>query len=135
MKNLNILDDNNVRNLMSMLNSPDSDNKYIAIESIKQLDLTNSADFVLLLYNFAEMAPLEWENVPNVMEILQFHNVWTTKSSVECIKRLREKELCTSNEAFTLFCELESVKLREQLKVWGYPVEFIDIEIKFKTNV
>ena len=135
MKEKPLIDSDAVKRIMGMLNSSDLDNKYVGLKALNESNIDDSISFLIVLYKFSKSGSNDWkEHAPKVwsaMESIRLVDDETQQPTASVLLR-KMIELSAPIEAITLYLELHSQQLIETLQAWGYPMEYMDVEIKLK---
>jgi hypothetical protein len=122
-------------NLLSMLNSSDRDNYYVALKAIDAHEFDDSTvGFLLYLYKFSKCTYAKWkEEAPKSTVILE-----------KLLRGLSDEPLTYSRaltvminkrvnkDSIEMFLERHVKELVTQLENIGYPTEKLDLSIKLK---
>jgi hypothetical protein len=126
-----IFDKEETRNLMSMLQSEDTENHVIAFKSLSNVDFNKYVGELLVLYKFANKDSKAWEDAGTVGKKL-LKIVDTDKS----LTSPRTLSLITANKgskaSIELFMESFVRDMTRMLESIGYPTDKIEIDIKLK---
>ena len=126
-----IFDKEETRNLMSMLQSEDTENHVIAFKSLSNVDFNKYVGELLVLYKFANKDSKAWEDAGTVGKKL-LKLVDTDKS----LTSPRTLSLITANKgskaSIELFMESFVRDMTRMLESIGYPTDKIEIDIKLK---
>lgn len=126
-----IFDKEETRNLMSMLQSEDTENHVIAFKSLSNVDFNKYVGELLVLYKFAHKDAKAWKDAGAVGEKL-LKLVDTDKS----LTSPRTLSLITANKgskaSIELFMESFVRDMTRMLESIGYPTDKIEIDIKLK---
>lgn len=119
------------RNLMSMLQSEDTENHVIAFKSLSNVDFNKYVGELLVLYKFANKDSKAWEDAGTVGKKL-LKLVDTDKA----LTSPRTLSLITANKgskaSIELFMESFVRDMTRMLESIGYPTDKIEIDIKLK---
>lgn len=119
------------RNLMSMLQSEDTENHVIAFKSLSNVDFNKYVGELLVLYKFAHKDSKAWKDAGAVGEKL-LKLVDTDKA----LTSPRTLSLITANKgskaSIELFMESFVRDMTRMLESIGYPTDKIEIDIKLK---
>jgi hypothetical protein len=126
-----IFDKEETRNLMSMLQSEDTENHVIAFKSLSNVDFNKYVGELLVLYKFAHKDSKAWKDAGAVGEKL-LKLVDTDKA----LTSPRTLSLITANKgskaSIELFMESFVRDMTRMLESIGYPTDKIEIDIKLK---
>lgn len=126
-----IFDKEETRNLMSMLQSEDTENHVIAFKSLSNVDFNKYVGELLVLYKFAHKDAEAWKDAGTVGKKL-LKLVDTDKS----LTSPRTLSLITANKgskaSIELFMESFIRDMTRMLESIGYPTDKIEIDIKLK---
>ena len=122
-------------NLISMLNSSDRDNYYVALKAIDAHDFDDkSVGFLLYLYKFSKSTYEEWENeAPKAAKLLDKLLPGISGEPLTYSRALTvmiDKRVDT--DAIEMFLERHVKELVGQLETMGYPTIKLDFSIKLK---
>ena len=126
------LDKETVKNILKMLRSPDSDNTYIAFQSLENMSLKNKEGEVIVLFKYSKMSMHDWEtNSPKCYKILSTYFTNTKNiTSGECLSLMTSKN--SSKASIELFLELFVTDMVDMLGNLGYPTDKFDLQITLK---
>jgi hypothetical protein len=126
-----IFDKEETRNLMSMLQSEDTENHVIAFKSLSNVDFNKYVGELLVIYKFAHKDSKAWEDAGTVGKKL-LKLVDTDKA----LTSPRTLSLITANKgskaSIELFMESFVRDMTRMLESIGYPTDKIEIDIKLK---
>jgi hypothetical protein len=126
-----IFDKEETRNLMSMLQSEDTENHVIAFKSLSNVDFNKYVGELLVIYKFANKDSKAWEDAGTVGKKL-LKLVDTDKA----LTSPRTLSLITANKgskaSIELFMESFVRDMTRMLESIGYPTDKIEIDIKLK---
>ena len=126
-----IFDKEETRNLMSMLQSEDTENHVIAFKSLSNVDFNKYVGELLVIYKFSNKDSKAWEDAGTVGKKL-LKLVDTDKA----LTSPRTLSLITANKgskaSIELFMESFVRDMTRMLESIGYPTDKIEIDIKLK---
>jgi hypothetical protein len=126
-----IFDKEETRNLMSMLQSEDTENHVIAFKSLSNVDFNKYVGELLVLYKFANKDSKAWEDAGTVGK--KFLKLVDTDKALTSPRTL---SLITANKgskaSIELFMESFVRDMTRMLESIGYPTDKIEIDIKLK---
>lgn len=126
-----IFDKEETRNLMSMLQSEDTENHVIAFKSLSNVDFDKYVGELLVIYKFAHKDSKAWKDAGTVGKKL-LKLVDTDKA----LTSPRTLSLITANKgskaSIELFMESFIRDMTRMLESIGYPTDKIEIDIKLK---
>jgi hypothetical protein len=122
------------RNLMNMLNSPDSENHTIAFEALNNTDVKEYMGELIVLYKFSKAPKQEWgkQCVKVYKAINKLHKEGETLTGPKTLALLLQQK--SSNNSIELFMEFFIRDMTNVLGSVGYPIEKFDIDIKLKDH-
>jgi hypothetical protein len=122
-------------NVMNMLLSPDTDNAYLAFQSIEAYDFDkDNMGYLLYFFKFSKYPLDKWEeNSPKSAGILKnFVEIDKPLTYAKAIQWMIEYK--TDLGAIELTLKRHVKELTDMLKSMGYPTEKLVIDIKLKTE-
>ena len=126
-----IFDKEETRNLMSMLQSEDTENHVIAFKSLSNVDFNKYVGELLVIYKFSNKDAKAWKDAGTVGKKL-LKLVDTDKA----LTSPRTLSLITANKgskaSIELFMESFVRDMTRMLESIGYPTDKIEIDIKLK---
>jgi hypothetical protein len=132
-----ILNRKSASNILDMLTSKDKENTYVALQSLENCNIEQSLPYILLLYKFGGMSEVEWKDAPNCLNAMKIHMYDTEKvklsfSASELMKALLK--FPASVECMEMFLTVHHDSLVGILGQWGYPIETLELLVKYKEN-
>jgi len=123
-------------NLLSMLNSNDKDNMYIAFKAIEAHDFSGpDFGYLIYLYKFSNTSIQDWsENAPTPLNKLKksCNNELPTLTHAKSITLLIENE--ANPDVINAYIEKHIKDINSMFYNMGYPMENIDLTLNLKTN-
>jgi hypothetical protein len=121
-----------LKSLLNMLRSPDTDNSYLAFQSLENSSLKGKTGELVLLFKFSKFNLTHWSiEAPKCHAILsKYFNTGKTVTSGECLSLLTS--LKCSKHSIELFLELFVLDMIDMLDNLGYPTDTFDLQITLK---
>lgn len=121
-------------NLLSMLNSSDNDNKYLALKVIDAHDFSGvDFGYLIYLYKFSK-TPLDiWkENAEKAYQIIldSTNNSQSVLTNARGLTILIEKK--ADQKIIDMYLRRHTKDLKEMLYMMGYPMDHVDLTINIK---
>lgn len=120
------------RNLLNMLQSPDTGNADIALQAIENADLTNFIGELIVLYKYSHLSQHDWEiKAPNAWAVLSpYFTDKSIMSSGRCVDVMTKNQ--ASKESIELYLELFTVQMMGFLEQLGFPANSFNVSIELK---
>ena len=128
-----IFDKEETRNLLSMLQSSDSENHVIAMQALKNVDLKNYIGELLVMYKYSIVDKETWneagKKVFDKLKSITGDRGLTSPATLALIVKNHGSK--NSVELFMEYFVRDMTKMLEQI---GYPTDSFDINITLKDN-
>ena len=121
-----------VENLLTMLNSEDKENAYIAMKAMEQYDFTGkNYGYMIYIYKYSKHNIDVWKtHSPVLASILEKEFYNKPLSFSDGLNIMISKKL--SEVALELFMEIHVKDLVKMLGVMGYPTDKLEFNLKLK---
>jgi len=134
-----ILSKKEVKNLVSMMKSPDKENHYLVYKVLEDLDLEANLGEVLVIFRYGNYRLDEWEkDCKKVYDFMinklhDYNGGWDSKPTTSDILSVLTKNNA-SKDSIELFLEYFMMNLGRMLDNMGYPTDKFELTIKLKDN-
>ena len=134
-----ILSRKEVKNLVSMMKSPDKENNYLVYKVLEDLDLEANLGEILVIFRYGNYRLEEWEqHCKKVYDLIvnklhDYNGGWDSKPTTSDILSLLTKNNA-SKDSIELFLEYFMMNLGRMLDNMGYPTDKFELTIKLKNN-
>jgi hypothetical protein len=134
-----ILSRKEVKNLVSMMKSPDKENNYLVYKVLEDLDLEANFGEILVIFRYGNYRLEEWEqHCKKVYDLIvnklhDYNGGWDSKPTTSDILSLLTKNNA-SKDSIELFLEYFMINLGRMLDNMGYPTDKFELTIKLKDN-
>jgi len=123
-----------VENLLTMLNSEDKENAYIAMKAIEQYDFTGkNYGYLIYIYKFSKHGIDVWKTQsPAIASTLEKEFYQKPLSFSDGLNIMISKKL--SKDALELFMERHVKDLVKMLGDMGYPTDKLEFNLQLKNE-